>query len=263
MVIAMSCNTNWYYYLVVNLYSLLNSNKKVKKIYLLVETEDINDIKYLSKLKERFNVEFVLIDFNKHCNKYLKDGCPNANTVYSNFCFSRLMLADFVSEDKVLYLDTDAVVIKDISHLWDYNLDNHYLLGVRDYGVESHDYLKSLNIKGKYVNSGVLLFNLKMVREENLISKWFDIINTKKLLYPDQDALNLVCCEKEIYIPSMYNYAFTVTKEVLQQDLIRVIHYAGSKTPWIADRWNAEVWYNIEEVFYHDIALGNEPNLFI
>ena len=61
----------------------------------------------------------------------------------------------------------------------------------------------------------------------------------------------------------MYNYAFTVTREVLKQDLIRVIHYAGTKNPWIADRWNAEVWYNIEEVFYHDIACENEPNLFI
>lgn len=52
----MSCNLKWYYYLLVNIYSLLKSNSKIKKIYLLVETEDINVIKYLSNVRDKFNV---------------------------------------------------------------------------------------------------------------------------------------------------------------------------------------------------------------
>lgn len=263
MVVAMSCNSKWYYYLVVNIYSLLKSNSKIKKIYLLVETEDINDIKYLSNVRDKFNVEFVLINFNKHCNKYLEDDCPNANTIYSNFCFSRLMLADFVEEDYVLYLDTDAIVINDISHLWDYDLDGYYLLGCRDYGVESHNYLKNLELKGKYVNSGVVLFNLKLIRKEKLIKKWFSLINSQKLLYPDQDALNIICTEKEIYIPSMYNYSHGVTKQVISRDLIKIIHYAGPKDPWVADKWNAEIWYDAEEKFYKEIVEAKEKVLFI
>ena len=258
MVIALSCTENWYYYLTVTLYSLLKNNKKVKKIYLLLETSSSKDVKYLKELKKKYRVQFVIININEHQNKYIKKGCPNVGTVYTNMCFSRLMLSDFVKEDKVLYIDTDAVVIKDISHVWDIDISNDYVIGVKDYGVINIDYLETLHLSGRYINSGFVVFNLKKIREDNIVKKWFDIINERKLLFPDQDAMNIVCTDHEIYIPSMYNYGYGCMMDVLQLDLVKVIHYLGPKSPWVADKMLAEIWYDVEEHFIEEIIKKKE-----
>lgn len=258
MIIAMSCNENWYKYLAVDIYSLLKFNEKVKKIYLFLETDKETDVEYLNSIKKKFNIEFEIINYNNICDKYLSYNSPNRGTIYSDFCFARLILADYIKEDKVLYLDTDAIVRGDISHLWDYDISNYYVAGVKDYGVMEGGYLDSLNLNGRYVNSGVVLFNLKKIREENIINKWFDIINTKELLYPDQDALNIVCTSQELYLPSMYNFIHNVTIQVVDLSLAKIFHYAGPKNDWVADRFFAEEWYASEEMFYKDIVNSGE-----
>lgn len=254
MIIAMASTHEWYHYLVVDLFSLLKNNKSVKEIYLFVETEDISEIKNLDKLREKFKVKIKLINFLKIRDKYLKKECPNTNTVYTDLCFCKLMLADFISHDRVIYLDTDAIVRKDISSLWNLNLEDNYAAGCKDYGViVDKVYYEPLGIKGKYINSGVVLFNLKKIREELIINQWFEIVNTRSLDYPDQDALNLICNEAEIYIPSLYNYICDVTKEVMNLSLVKVFHYAGPKLYWLADRFCCEEWYDAEEQYYNEI----------
>ena len=256
MIVAMSCNEAWYKYLVVDLYSLLFFTPNIEKIYLFLETDNIDEVKYLKDLKNRFNVEFVLINYNNFCDKYLSITSPNRDTLYSNFCFSRLILADFIKEDKVIYLDTDAIVRRDISRIWNIDINDYYVIGVKDYGVMCDGYLDSLNLSGKYINSGVVVFNLEKIRKDNIISKWFDIINNKKLLYPDQDALNIVCTDYEYYIHSMYNFINNATLDVVNKELVKIYHYAGPKNNWLADRFYAEEWYDSEELFYKDIVKG-------
>ena len=253
MNIAMSCTRNWYKYLVVDIYSLLHFNKSVKKLYLFLEDDNISDVKYLDKIQSKFNIEIEIINTNNILNNYLHELSPNRDTEYSNLCFTRLILADYINEDKIIYLDTDTIVRRDISRLWDIDITDYYVAGVKDYGVYDNDYIYTLNLTGKYINSGVVLFNLKKIREDNIIPKWFEIANSRKLLYPDQDTLNIVCTDKELYIPSMYNFINNVTLEVLNKPLTKIFHYAGPKEQWLADRFYSEEWYDSEEMFYNDI----------
>lgn len=257
MVVAMSCNKKWYKYLLVDIYSLLKFTKDVEKIYLLVETDNIKDIDYLDRIKKFFDVELVLIDFNKICCNYLSNNSPNKHTKFTEFCFARLVLADVVEEDKVLYLDTDTIVRGDISHLWDIDITDYYVAGVKDYGVIDCDYLQKYDYKGKYINSGVVLFNLKKMRKDGIVQKLFDLINSVELYFSDQDAINFVCENYILYIPSMYNFAYHVTLEVLNRDLVKVYHYAGDKSDWVVDRFYAEEWYDSEELFFNDIVKNN------
>lgn len=250
----MCCNEKWYPYLAVDIFSLLKFTKNIKKIYLFVETNKIEDIKYMSLIQQRFSIDIEVINYNGIGNKYLADSSPNKGSIFSDYCFARLVLADYVAEDKILYLDTDAIVRKDISHLWDIDISNYYVAGVKDYGVMDGDYLQSLNLSGKYINSGVVLFNLKKIREDNIIQKWFYVINNRKLVYPDQDALNIVCTDNELYLHSMYNFINNVTVPVLNHNLVRIYHYAGPKTDWLADRFYGEEWYDSEELFYNEIV---------
>lgn len=254
MNIAMGCNKEWYHYLVVDLYSLLETTKNIKKIYLLLETEKVEQVPMLDKIIEKYQVEFKLINFNKVFDNFVEKGNINRDTIYSNFCFARLALPYLVEEEKILYIDTDAIVLKDISKIWRLDISDYYVAGCKDYGVLTDNTYQRLGITGKYVNSGFILMNLKKIREEKIHDKWFDVINNRELKYPDQDALNLVCQHKEIYIPSMYNYSMNVTKEVLCKEHMKVIHYAGPKIQWVVDRYYAELWYDIEEKFYDEFG---------
>ena len=254
MNIAMACNENWYKYLVVNLYSLLKCTKNINKIYLLLETDNINDVPKLQELINKYPVNIELINFNNIFDELVEEGNVNRDTVYSNFCFARLALPYLLKEDKVLYIDSDAIVIKDISKVWEIDINDYYVAGCKDYGVLTCNTYERLNITGKYVNSGFIILNLKKIREEKIHEKWFDVINNNELIFPDQDALNLVCQHKELYIPSMYNYAWEVTLEVKNTNLIKVFHYAGPKIQWITDRIYSELWFDVEEQFVDEFG---------
>ncbi len=250
MIIAMACTKNWYHYLMVDIFSLLECTKNIKKIYLLLETNKIKDVPYLQKIIDEYGVEIKLINFNREIDKLIDKGNVNRDTIYSNFCFARLALPSLIKEDKVLYIDTDAIVRKDISKVWRVDISDYYVAGVKDYGVLTDNTYERLSITGKYINSGFVIFNLKKIRKENIQESWFEVIRQKELKYPDQDALNLVCQHNELYLPSMYNYSHSVTKQVLNRSLVKVYHYAGEKIQWVVDRFFAEEWYDAEENFY-------------
>lgn len=254
IIIAMSCTSDWYHYLIVNLYSLLECTKNIKKIYLLLDTDNSGKIPYLNKLERKYNVEFEIIKINNYIDKYLNNNSPNRDSFYTNFCFGKLLLPLLVKENKVIYIDTDAIVRRDISNVWNYDISDYYIAGVHDLGIGERGNLKELNITGKYINSGFIVLNLQKIREENIFSKWFDIINEKKLIFPDQDALNYVCQYKELYISSMYNMAEDTTLPVINSNLIKVFHYAGIKENWVIDRYYGEEWYDAEESFYNEFG---------
>lgn len=258
MVVAMSCTSDWYHYLMVDVYSLLDCTKNVKKIYLLVETSNIDDVPYLADIINKYDVDVVLVNLSNYLLSNLSETSPNRDTIYSNFSFGRLLLPEIVEEDKVLYIDTDAIVRKDISNVWKYDISDYYAAGIKDYGIIADNIIERYGIEGKYINSGFVVFNLKKIREDDIMARWFDIINQMELVYPDQDALNIVCQHREIYLPSMYNsceYAGDrITMEPLNRDLIKVYHYAGPKEHWVADRLYGEEWYDAEEKFYNEFG---------
>ncbi|MCK7489743.1 MAG: hypothetical protein MZU79_05535 [Anaerotruncus sp.] len=66
------------------------------------------------------------------------------------------------NQDKVLYLDGDIIIQKDLSDLFEINIKDYYAGAVKDIGLIDND----LNIKN-YFNSGVMLLNLKLMRENN------------------------------------------------------------------------------------------------
>lgn len=122
----------------------------------------------------------------------------NMGNSYSPYAFLRLV-ADEVAEvsDKVLYLDIDIVAAGNIKELYDYDVENY------EYGAVK-DYYGRWFINPKYINSGVMLLNMKKIRETKLFEKCRHIVNTKKMGFPDQTALNKMATSK-LYLPSKFN----------------------------------------------------------
>ena len=253
MIIALCCTETWYNHLVIVLYSLLESTKNIKKIYLLLETDDIYDVPYLDYLVNKYDVEFKLIKANKLIEKKFKKNGRNKDSFFTTFSFGKLILPEVVEEDKVLYLDTDIIVVKDISNIWNYDISDFYVAGVKDWGIEERGNTEDLGINGRYINSGVVLFNLEKMRMDNVEKKCFDLINKVELIFPDQDAINYVCTDNELYLPSMYNVCDDVTTDIMNKDLAKIYHFAGIKDDWVVNFLHAEEWYNIEEKFNKEI----------
>ncbi len=199
--------------LIISVLSLIKNTKEELHIYVLTmkyENEyqkykplDNNSIEHIDNLlkKENKNSFIKLIDVTDLVNEYP----PRANikTRFTPYCMLRLY-ADLVEEmpSRVLYLDTDVVCLKDPKELYEMDIDKYELVGVLDY-YGSHFYRKNI-YKKDYLNSGVLLMNMYLIKENKLFLKARRRCKWVKMLLPDQTALNLLCRRKKI-IPRKYN----------------------------------------------------------
>ena len=125
-------------------------------------------------------------------------GCPNETAYCSPYTLIRL-LADLVPgmPDKILYLDTDIMFNRDITLLYDKDIEGYEYAAGRDH------YGKYL-IKPNYINAGVLLFNMKEMRKTGIFSKARDWLRKKKLVFADQSAL-LRATSKRKMLPQRFN----------------------------------------------------------
>lgn len=125
-------------------------------------------------------------------------GCPNESAYCSPYTLIRL-LADRVEgmPDKILYLDADVLFNRDVHLLYDTDVcDVEYAAAPDHYGK----YL----IHPHYINAGVLLFNLKNMKESGILSKARDVLREKKLTFADQSALIRSTTKRKL-LPQKFN----------------------------------------------------------
>lgn len=133
---------------------------------------------------------------------------------WSPVIFYRCIAHRFFKDiDRLLYLDSDTLICRDLSELFNIDLDGNVLGMVRDLapvndkyhpqGIFVKEFAHKYMNDGPYHNSGVLLLDLhKMTEFEHLL---FD---TKiPLYYPDQDLLNAAFAGKIKTLPLKYNLA--------------------------------------------------------
>ena len=109
------------------------------------------------------------------------------------------LFADLVPDmpDKVLYLDVDLLFNRDIRLLYDIDVEGYEYAAARDH------YGKYL-LHPNYINAGVLLFNLKEMKQTGLLQKARELIKTKKLVFADQSAIYRSTTRKKM-LPQKFN----------------------------------------------------------
>ncbi|MBE6670741.1 MAG: lipopolysaccharide biosynthesis protein [Ruminococcaceae bacterium] len=116
---------------------------------------------------------------------YMKEfsNCPNEQAYCSPYTLIRLF-ADMVDciPDKLLYLDADVMFNRDITLLYDHDIENY------EYAAAPDHYGKYL-IHPHYINAGVLLLNMKMIKNTKLLQKARELIKQKQLVFADQSAI--------------------------------------------------------------------------
>ena len=233
--IAYSCNNQWTDKLAVTIVSTLlhANNKDFYKFYILDGGITQENKDKLAKIKSKVKFEITYIPVNKK----LFANAPLGHH-FTIETYYRLKLPSLINVDKLLYMDVDTIVKKDLTELYDINIDNYYAGAVIDESSYSKN-IHKLSVK-KYFNAGVLLLNLKKIRNENLEEDFFNFINNHADLisWVDQCVLNAVFKENVKYLDRKFNFqhhsSITEIKDIYnkQKHETVILHYVSDKKPW-------------------------------
>ena len=138
---------------------------------------------------------------------------------------------------RILYLDADIMVTCDLSDLWNTDLKGNEIGAVLDTGIMAGSSTLPIDKKwvkrDQYFNSGVILMDLKQIRQDgNLLTYFIDIYNKdykSHVKYPmiDQDILNMIFKGKVCYLDSKWNKFTNYVREVEVKMLPGIYHFAG------------------------------------
>jgi lipopolysaccharide biosynthesis glycosyltransferase len=241
--------------LVVTLASIINSCDKTRQLVF-----NIMDLGFHEETKEKmfvfFNrfpqVEIIFI----HCDVsiYEKNGARSFEGM--NFAtYARLQAADMLNCDKCIYIDSDILVTKDVSELWDMNIDNYAMAAVLNsskMGIVGCDKLsyecpfeheEDISNFG-YFNAGFLVCNLKKWREISLFEKSIDLIKKykKQISSHDQTILNFLLRGQILALPNEWNYIPWWTRDMKE---LSNLHFTSKFKPWSLRLYLPEekMWY--------------------
>lgn len=180
----------------INCYIFTMDATHLKSQYTPIEDEQIEFLNEVVKSKKVDN-KVTKIDVTQ-LYKQEFSGSANETAYCTPYTLLRL-LADLVPDmpDKLLYLDIDMMVGGDIAELYNKDVSDYEYAAVKEkYG--------HWVIRPDYINAGMLLFNMKKMKETKLLEKARELIKKKKLLFADQDAI-FWNTTKKLILPRKYN----------------------------------------------------------
>lgn len=173
---------------------------------------------------------------------------------YPKEMYYRLFAAQYLPQelDRILYLDPDLVVINSLRSLYEIDFGNNLFAAASH--IESRTFKNfnrrrlHLSEQARYINSGVMMMNLSLLRTQQDPQQIYQFIEEHKntLLLPDQDVVNALYADRTIFLdPLIYNLGEKYLRlknlhlpkeEKLGIDWVRqhtaIIHYYGRNKPW-------------------------------
>ena len=241
------------------LMSLISNNKNiVPKVYLLHSSVKESTLKLTRRILSQSNGELFTIYADEET---LKEA-PTTER-FPREMYYRIFAAKYLPKelDRILYLDPDIIINGSVKELYEIHMEGCF------FAAASHNGAVTRAINGRrlklqkgtpYINSGVLVINLKELRRNQDCSQVFDYIarNRKKLILPDQDIISALYGDKIIELdPHIYNMTerqFRYSRltggkkdlEWIRQNSV-IIHYCGKNKPW-RDKYRGKlnVFYN-------------------
>ncbi len=200
-----------------------------------------------------FKAEFPQADFHFiYADENIFKDFPK-NKRYPKQMYYRILAADFLPKtvDRVLYLDPDTIIINPLDEFYASSFKENYFIAcshTKKFLTKVNCIRLGVDEEYPYINSGVMLMNIALLRKEQ---KKEDIINYIKekgdsLILPDQDIITALYGGKTLIADSLkYNMsdrtmalhnASLKTENPVDLDWVRkntvIIHYFGKNKPW-------------------------------
>ncbi len=297
-VVIAFCTSDLYSpYCAVAIQSIIDnsSSKNYYEIFILeydVSSENKRKIINLIKNASNFSIYFL------NMQEGLKDIKINTWAHFSPVaCLKLFLFSDaFVKYNKILVLDTDLVFCRDAADLYNLDITNNSMAAVDDFIMKTHVinkkftsgfapkmpidiYLKEyLNFgkADKYFNTGVVLLNLNLCRNENIFRRSIIKLQMKGYVYQEQDVINELLYKKAILLNHKWNVIGTDQENQIKNTLSEkdknlfidsvenpwIIHFAGGLKPWNAvETPYSEIFYKFaKKTPYYEKILMNIVN---
>ena len=238
--IFFSADDNYMPYLDVAIASLTDNasteyNYRIVVLNTGISPDNINKVK--QNERRGFSIDFIDI------SDAVKNIISRFKSVYhfSIVTYYRLFIASLFPEyDKVVYIDSDVVVLGDISELYNTDMGSNILAAVPDQNIVNVDAFKryienAITVDyDKYINAGVLVMNLAEFRKRDIEKKLTELIGSYDfdLVDPDQAYLNYLCKDSIFFLPNGWN---KISGPCPCEGKKNIVHYALYKKPWQYD----------------------------
>lgn len=143
---------------------------------------------------------------------------PPRSSHYPSIVWYRILLPELLSHvDRVLYIDADTLVMQDLRSVWSMDLGDALLAAVAQPKAWSqtpaHRARIQLSPDAHYLNSGVILMNLRQMRKEGATAKILavghshaaQLSDATEFSFMDQDALNSACADRWLRLHPKWN----------------------------------------------------------
>ena len=200
--ICMSFNDRYVYQILVSITTVLincDKNNTFITYYILCNPDVKNStLSILKSLIYKYpsNLEIIFYDMGSNF-------IDRNDARLSQSAYYRLLTPVLLDVDKIIYLDGDTIILNDLNEMYELPLNDNYILGILDYVRDGIDFL---GIKSeKYINSGVILLDLKKIRNDNKIYQLINMTKTEKSFDGhDQTIINYVFYPKIGILPSKF-----------------------------------------------------------
>ena len=264
--IFFAADDNYAPFLSVAIISLLDKSDKNKfyKIHILNDNMSLENIKKIKGLQtSNSEIIFNSINNNLEC---INDRLDNRlrPDIFTLTIYFRLFIPEMFKEyDKAIYIDSDVVLNSDISELYDIDLENNYIGACRDKSIIGIKEFENYFTKGvgidyrDYINSGVLLLNMKELRNKKLSDKFLYLLNKYHFenVDPDQAYINFLWNGKIKYLDNAWDAMPNLEKNKLENP--KLIHYNLFFKPWHYDNITYEEYfweYAKKSIYYEEIV---------
>jgi len=250
-------------FLAVALNSAIKNSDPQRNYKAIVLYQDLgaDNISRLQSLQtENFKIELMPIRANMEA---LDDRMSNRLRCdyFTLTIYFRLFIPSmFPQYDKGIYIDSDVVLTDDIAKLFDIDIGENYIGACNDLSIADIPPLvayteKAVGVNAKeYINSGVLLMNLKKMRDDDLEGHFLSLLNKYHFdsIAPDQDYLNAMCNGKIYYLEEKWDTMPNDAKPMLIETSL--IHYNLFSKPWCYDgiQYEEQFWNYAQDCGFID-----------
>lgn len=193
---------------------------------------------------DKINIKFI-------CMKNEFTDCKVTLNHVATPTYYRLKIAELLPQyEKAIYLDVDTIVLGDLTELYNTDLKDNYIAGVHSATAEMNYKHEKIQDMTKYINAGVVLFNISQIKKDNMTKKLLSLIGEN---YPlaDQDIINVAFNGKIKLVDFKYNI-MTYYKDLMNNPETKkrfeeiygkenfenalknpvIIHYLSNRKPW-------------------------------
>ncbi|MFA5130840.1 MAG: glycosyltransferase family 8 protein [Patescibacteria group bacterium] len=232
--VVLAADDNYAQHLGVTMVSILENHLSTQKIEFHILDNNINSVN-IQKIKligQKYKVDlFFYLVSSSDLDNYPKHNYLPRST------YLRVLIPELLPRaiNKVLYLDTDIVVLGDISELYNQGLGDFSLGAVRDIMADEILQIHFDKNVSNYFNAGVLLLNLEKWRGLRLAEKSFELIRLygREIIRADQDILNSLFVGDWQPLDKRFNSDLKRSNPSREIEANTVIlHYSDRVKPW-------------------------------